>query len=57
MEETEVLAIKRVRFEKILNKYERIRNELRNVAIHRYNATRSAIRIAQRAGFKINDDR
>ena len=57
MEETEVLAIKRVRFDKIMNKYKYIRSEIENVAMNRELATKNAVRIAHRAGFKINDDR
>ena len=57
MEDTEVLAIKSSRFEKIIKKYSHIKDEIEKVAAKRSESTTNAINIARRAGFKINEER
>ena len=57
MEETELLAIKRSDLDRVLENYPDITKELRTIANQRYDKNKEAIKLSQKAGFKIEENK
>ena len=57
MEETELLAVKTTELDNILLKYPDIKTELTTIAKQRFHKNKDALLVAQRVGFKIDNDR
>ena len=55
MEDTELLSIKKIDFDNLLRAYPEIENELKVIALQRYDRNKTAVKIARTAGFKINN--
>ena len=56
MEEVEFLIIKKENLLNILKNYPKIYEEMKNVALNRFDNNKNALKVAKKANFKVDDE-